>query len=276
MTDKNIHNIIVIMDILEPKPKSHYDAELVKIIRNLKFKNYPIELKGSASISSQQYFSDYDLFSNISKPTSSEDIYTEIMDILKKMEKIPGIYFVELKIQNLDGSKKKWFPKEEIDKTDFIEAIDQLDFIKIDFITYIDYKFMELSILYKFSDTKMTPAEYMKSIKGDIKELKGERRFYKVLKRYFNIFKIKGDTEKLLYLNEIFNSDLGMLYQKISNLEAILKLLEFYKDDLTKKKVRLNLKGMREPAEIKSIKKQLALYSTALNRQAESILKEIE
>ena len=137
---------------------------------------------------------------------------------------------------------------------------------------------MELSIIYEFYDKKLDKNEYIKSIEDDIKELIKEGNYYKVLKRLFNLYRIEGDIKKLIFLSDIFNSDLGEIYQKISNLEAIEKILEFYKDKLDLKRVKVNLKEINEPFKGKfkeNLKSNKEKYFKSLNRTAEELYKEL-
>jgi len=263
------------MDILALKSKTEYEYEIIKIINDLKFKKYPIELKGSSSLKSQRFFSDYDLFSNISGKISGKTAYLELKNILNKLKKDKDIYFIEMKLQKKNGEKIKLFKNDPFKGEDFVKHFDSLDFVKIDLIAYIKNIFTEISIIYKFSNEKMDKKSYILSLNEDIKELIKEGRYYKVLKRLFNIFKLQNKTDKLLYLNEIFNSELGILYQKISNLEAIDKILNYYKDALTLKKIRVNLKDIKEPLSLKSIRENIIKYSNALNKQSKKIYEEI-
>ena len=90
------------MDILQPKYKNLLDKKLLNIINLIKFKNNNIELKGCSSLSSQKYFSDYDLFSNISIIPTIEDTYNEFKRMLDELEK-NDIKFIELKLQTKDN-----------------------------------------------------------------------------------------------------------------------------------------------------------------------------
>ena len=256
------------MDVLEPKEKNLFNDELRNLIFKLKFGNYPIEIKGSSSLKSQRFYSDYDLLSTINKNITPDNIFLKIKEILKRTLRNNKVYFKELKIQNKDGEKFKIHPHKELNKEEFIKNLDNLDFIKIDFIAFLENRFIEVSIIYKFTNEKLTREEYLKSIKEDIDELKKEGDYYKILKRFFNVFKVNKDYDSLLYLTEIFNSDLGLTYQKVSNLEAIIKLIEDYQDDNTIKRVKLNLKEIKEGENIKSLTKLKNKLKKSLNKGA--------
>ena len=261
------------MDVLERKPESNYEDDLKKIIKLLTYKKYKIQLKGSSSLSSQQYFSDYDLFCVIPK-SEKEGFYKFLSDLINKIEsgEEGDIYFIELKMQTKNEKKIRVYPKEKLNKTSYDKAYDKLDFIKIDLICRVNNKFVEVSCIYSFSNSTPSQADYINSIIQDIKELKKEKKYYKILKREFNIMKARGNKDELVRLSRIFNSDLGAEYKIISNLEALQSLLEHYQDPTIIKKVLINLKDLHLPTNIKQIDDFIKDKSKKLNTQAKSLL----
>ena len=69
------------MDILAKKPGSQYHDDLKKIIKLMTFDKVKLELKGSSSLASQRFFSDYDLFCVMPKPDQSK-FFNFLKDIL--------------------------------------------------------------------------------------------------------------------------------------------------------------------------------------------------
>jgi exonuclease SbcC len=255
------------MDILEPKSKSEFDSKIINLINKLKFQNYPIEIKGSSSLKSQKYFSDYDLFTNISDKIDSETAYNTFYKILQNVLSDIDIYFTEFKVEDRKKRKYKWFPNETFDKDTFFKIFREVDFSKLDIIVWSNNKFIELSIIYKFSNETLTTDQLISNIYKDIDELKNkEKDYYKILKRYFSIFKIKKNNDMLLYLTEIFNSDLGKLYQKVNNLEAIKIIIENYDDKLSKDRVDLNLSELGETR--KTLNKTIKSLKSILSKEA--------
>ena len=84
-------------------------TDLQKLIKPLIFKNSRIELLGSAGLESQQYYSDYDLYSVVKERLTPEEAYNECIRILDGVEREPNIFLVEYKIQRKDGSKDKFY-----------------------------------------------------------------------------------------------------------------------------------------------------------------------
>lgn len=261
------------MNVLESKPASNYEDDLKKIIKLLTYKNYKIQLKGSSSLASQRYFSDYDLFCVIPK-SEKDGFYKFISDLIDGIEgnEDGNIFFMELKMQTQNGNKTRVYPKQKLNKSSYEKSFDKLDFIKIDLICSVDNRLVEVSCIYSFSSSSPTQSDYINSLVEDIKELKKEKKYYKILKREFNIQKAKGNKEELVRLSKIFNSDLGKEYKLISNLEALQSLLEFYQSPKIKKRVIINLKDLHLPDDIEQIDDFIKEKSKRLNTKAKALL----
>jgi hypothetical protein len=67
----------------------------------------------------------------------------------------------------------------------------------------------------------MTRTDYLKQINDDISDLKKDKNYYKILKRYFLKSKINNDQIVMNQLINVFNSDLGKIYKDINNIDAI-------------------------------------------------------
>lgn len=226
--------------------KEGIDSAIRKWVNAIKFDNSPIVQLGTSSFKSQRYFSDYDLFSPVSNRNITPDkSCKEIKNIFTRLKSLDNIWFIELKIQNKDGSKEKFY-EPDIDCSKFVKAVKDLDYLKIDFVVYIveTQKLTELSIIYSFSD--MPPMEdLVKTIKADYDYYKGEGNIYKALKRAFSIYRLRGDKEKMVEISDLFNSKTGLSYTISSNLKAIKLILDGgVKGDNISNKVRVNLQDI--------------------------------
>lgn len=229
------------MDIAETK--KGIDEAIRKWVNVMKFNDSPIVQLGTSSFKAQKYFSDYDLFSPVNdRNMTPEKSCKEIKKILKNLESEDNIWFVELKIQNKDGSKEKFYHP-DIDCDKFIKSVKELDYLKFDFVVYIveTQKLTELSMIYSFSN--MPPLEDLKkAIKADYDFYKGEGNIYKALKRAFSIYRLEGKKEKMVEISDLFNSNTGFLYTVSSNLKAIKLILEGgLSGDNIQNKVKVNL-----------------------------------
>jgi hypothetical protein len=270
------------MDIAETK--KGIDEEIRKFVNVLKLNNSPVVQLGTSSFKTQQFFSDYDLLSPISNTKiPSEKICSELKRILKSVADMDDIWFVELKIQNTDGSKEKFFPKDisplDCDRVD--KAVKTINYIKIDAVIFIraTSKLTELSIIYAFQDV---PADeiLIKQISEDYKHYKSVGNIYKSLKRLFSVYRLEGNKDKMVKLSELFNSEAGKLYSLSSNLKAVKLILE---NDVSGKnlgeKVRVNLqdisKTIGKPLRTeKEIDKAIKSLDIEINKRAKSFVAE--
>ena len=239
------------MDVLHEKRK--LNSRIHDIVKKLKFKNSKINLAGSASLQSQRYFSDYDFNSVVKIKYKSSTIYDEFMRILSNEE----LYFIEFKIEYLDGTKQKIFDLSKLKKNMF----KNINFVKIDYVLWFDYHFKELSIVYIFNGSKYGIDE----VKKDYEELIQEGNNYKALKRLFGIYKITNNKKEAVKLTKFFNSSFGKLYEVNSNLKTLLMMPN---EDLRKE---INLKFLKLSLDI-NLEKEIQKNDITLNNEAKKYL----
>ncbi|QIG59396.1 hypothetical protein [Dishui Lake virophage 6] len=233
-------------------------GDIVGIINKLKYKDEPISIQGSAKLAIQKYYSDIDLFSQISEPQSAQKIYSEIRSILKRGEenRIGKLYFIELKVQNTDESKTKFNNIKDFTRTAFLRAIERknLDYIKIDYVLYLANTMTELSVIYNFIEPESVE-DPLKALQDEVREYESEGNLFKAKKRLFSIYNIQGKTADMVRLTRLFNSPIGALYQMNSQLKAVKLLLEHHSDDATRARARFVLKelGVEPTANIDEI-----------------------
>jgi len=257
------------MQVTERKPPREYNDELKKLIKLLTFQDNKLELKGSSSLTSQQYFSDYDLFCLVERPDKTE-FYHFLTDLLQKIEEAEDYWFIELKMQTKAGKKIRVYT--EVKEAEFNKVYDKLDFVKIDLVARIDGFFTEVSVIYSLSDHVPTKEDYLMSLKDDIRELTKEKKWYKILKRRFNMSKAEGDKKEMLRLSKLFNSDLGKEYQLISRLEAMKSVLDAYQEPQLMKKMVVALKDLHLPPTLTKIDDFITEKSKELNDSAKKFL----
>jgi hypothetical protein len=259
------------MDLLEERAKTILDDKIKRLIRILKFKSSPIVLKGSASLQSQRFFSDYDLMTIVTPKPSVDVAYSQFGRILTKILAEDDVWITEVKLQTLGGKKIKILPKQVFTKKTLENVWPDIDIVKIDLVARASGRFIEVSCIYKFGETASTPEEYLKTLTSDIEELTKEREWYKILKRIFSIAKIKKQRSLMTRLTAVFNGPLGAKYQEISNLEAIALVLKHYDDEITKRKAELNLKDIKHPGPLSEVEKAAKTARTELNKEAKKI-----
>ncbi len=217
------------MDVLTEQRK--LNSTVYDVTKKLRFKNYKLNLAGSARLQSMQYFSDYDFNSIISRSHKPVVIYNEFRKILMNDD----MYFIELKIEYNNGSKIKIHDVSKLRKASFKDIY----YVKIDYVLWHDYHFKELSIMYIFKQTKYT----VDDIKKDYDELVKEGNYYKAVKRLFSISRMTKNRTEGVKLTKFFNST--KLYEINSNLKAIQLMTQYYNTKDVQKKIAINLKFLK-------------------------------
>ena len=242
-------------DLLERRAPLHYPELLKRLVGALSFEG-PLDLKGSAGLTAQQYPSDFDLFGAV-KRDQLGGLLTGLEAFVRDLP--ADVWFVELKAQSTAPVKKlrltdpadfsNWVAKT---KKMAAASAGQLDFIKIDLIARNaeDGQFSEVSCIYGFSEAP-SPEDYARSLADDIRELSAEGKYYKVLKRQFNLAKAEpaslARTARLRKLTRFFNGPAGERYQLLNRLDAIKQVIEL--DPGSEAAARVAVKNLHLPEE---------------------------
>lgn len=217
------------MDVLTEKRKLNSDVYV--FTNRLRFKTYKLNLAGSASLKSQRHFSDYDFNSMITRTHKPVVIYNEFRKILSHKD----MYFIEFKIEYIDGSKLKIHDTTKLRSATF----KNIYYVKIDYVVWNDYHFKEVSIMYIFRKTKYS----VDDINADYDQLVKDGDYYKALKRLFSIHRITKNKKEGVKLTRFFNS--SKLYEVNSNLKAIKLMKQTYDTKDVQKKIVINLKYLK-------------------------------
>ena len=223
------------MNILE---KRKLKTELYDIIKNVEVFDTKLKLAGSASLRSMMCYSDYDFYCKI-RVRKQTPIYNEFKRILSFSN--DKLYFIEFKIEYIDGTKIKLQNVNDIK----LNMFKNISFIKIDYIVFLDFVFKEVSIMYIFKENDMDTDDIIKKLTDDYSELINNGEKFKAMKRVFSVYKIQKDHPNMKKLTSLFNSNLGKIYEINSNLKTILILKTMYDDPLTMKRIEINLKFLK-------------------------------
>jgi hypothetical protein len=123
------------------------------------------------------------------------------------------------------------------------EAVSQKGNIKIDVVGFVqNNKFNEFTMVYKFEKEKTQSVKTsidttLQGLKESVLEYYYDKNYYKMGKRIFAVAKYTDDTKTIEKLTEIFNSELGIVYQVYSDIETLLYLLE-NEDNLSMEKIK--------------------------------------
>jgi hypothetical protein len=232
------------MDITEKRQVSDEQRTFVNAVKW--DEGTPIELLGTGSQQAQLYPSDIDLFSAVKSVSVNDpaEMYRHLQSVFRRCQDAGDMFFIELKLQNVDGSKQKWYDT-DFDEGELVAAANVVDFLKIDYVIFIrgPNLFTELSSIYSFSPMPAVRT-LTKKIGHDFAFYYKEGKVYKSLKRMYSIYKLQGKKEKLVKLSKLFNSGTGFKYSLSSNLKAIELLLEHYDDYSIQNLVKVNLRNL--------------------------------
>ena len=253
------------MNVSQRKSYSELSSFIKKFRKKLMFKKYDVQLLGTASMESQYYASDYDFFTNISEVKSMKTVFSELNRITTLKD--PNVFFMEFKIQYMNGEKEKYY--------DLPFALDKdmnrenIEYFKIDWVVYDDYQFTDVSIIYNLNKVIKPKEEVIKLIAKDMFNFYKEGKIYKSLKRFFSICNLTGDYKTMVNLSKLFNSEYGKMYKIASNLGTIQAVKAKYPSRTLNKKINANLRYFDLPLmNDKRIKDTIQQYSRAYNNEA--------
>jgi hypothetical protein len=116
---------------------------------------------------------------------------------------------------------------------------------KIDVVAFIQSRFTDFSCIYIFKGKEgIYNALGADTIKEDLLSYALDGNFFKVAKRMFLLAARSGRKADLLKLNELLNSDLGLLYAILSDINTLLFLLDEEKN-IPIQKIRDELDSFR-------------------------------
>ena len=126
------------------------------------------------------------------------------------------------------------------------EAFQSHSIIKLDVVGLIqNNRYTDFSILYELHGPDghvLNKVDYdiAASLKHDIKKYTKKGEYFKVIKRQFALAKFEGKNNIAARLTPILNSDLGRLYQIVSDIGTLTYLLEHDKGDVKKMKFEID------------------------------------
>ena len=146
-------------------------------------------------------------------------------------------------------------------------AFDNVDYIKLDFIIREGNIFRELSIIYNFSAKPKTES-LIHSLGEEMNSYIKQKNYYKALKRLFSLYKAQGNGKGQIPLAQFFNSKVGELYAKVSNLKALTILLQHSTSTDMDKKIEINMKDLHLVPKASLIPKYTKEYERIIQREA--------
>jgi len=201
-----------------------------------------INIVGSASVKRSIYYSDYDLFERVSGKSETVILnhFISLFNIIKASQ---NVVISDFKCGHDEKNNPLRWDFSDIHKginngIKFEDALKMKGIIKIDLISFIGGRFIEISETYNISIDGSSNMDYSKDkivndILQDYKDLVKDDNYMKALKRLFSIMKLNNpDDKRLNMLMNYFNSPIGLLYRCKADLETILLILSYNKFDI--------------------------------------------
>jgi hypothetical protein len=202
---------------------NNYNIEAARILEALSLtKTKTLRVIGSSAVRPVLFAGDID--SNEIISGSTKKIAKGFQTVIKKLKKIPGVVIGDIKLGGTMENPKRW-KANEIERGDgLVEAVEEPGLRKIDVIAPIAGRYTEITTVYQFKH-ELIGRDFAKELMEDLKEQLREKNYWKALKRWFSVLRLRKD-KKAYDLLPIFNGDLGILYSVIADIKVLEYLLD--------------------------------------------------
>ena len=209
----------------ELKEKTHYPSDVVAVLDAMAIGD--LELLGSATLRSQQYAGDYDGH-DVVKVKSAAEAAEKFRAMVLRLDKLPDLWITEIKAGVKDGEKRVWTVESIRDHLKELAAAIPTGLVKVDAVAVVGgNRLAEFNIIYDFGyEADRSSKEILQELEEDREDYRKEGNWIKVLKRDFAIAKFVGKTSEVKRLTEVLNSEIGKLYQMVTDLDVLITLLE--------------------------------------------------
>jgi hypothetical protein len=233
--------------------EKQYNNNIKKIIRLMSLES-KVNIVGSARIRKNLYYSDYDSFSKV-KGKNENMIYNHFRSVFEIIKNSENTIITDFKLgENSKGEPLRWtyeeIKRKENNGITFDDAIKQKSIIKMDIVTLLNGRFIEITEVYNIYIDGESNSDYSidnvrKELTDDMNEQIKEGNIMKALKRKYSLLNLdnkdKMIREKLI---DYFNSPIGLLNRCKSDLETLLIVIESPKFDIDE--IRNSLQMLKE------------------------------
>ena len=264
------------MDLLEKRSLNNFDRDALRLLGHFELQSGRAKINGSAQYKHLLYRSDYDVMTVIPRTTPSEQLFTELSGVLRKVEQDGSSYFIELKLETTGGEKYRTHPGESLAQETLTRHYEALAFIKLDVVLRVKNRFYEASCIYRFqADAAMTLQAVQADLAADAAEFLRAKNYYKALKRRYSLAVLGNHRAEIEALTRVFNSELGKQYERLCNLKAMALVREHYKDKTTESRLRTNLRLLGETFQLRSLGREIARAGRQLAAEAKPVYQEL-
>jgi len=232
--------------------EKQFNNNIKKIARLMSLES-KVNIVGSAKVKRSIFYSDYDSFSTV-KGKNENMIYNHFKSLFEIIKSSENTIITDFKMGEFRGKALRWdyeaIKKRENNGITFEQALKMKSIIKMDVVTLLNGRFIEITEVYNIYIDGSSNADYTKEnvrheLMHDMQEHIKEGNFMKGLKRRYSILNLdnknKAERDKLI---DYFNSPIGLLNRSKSDLETMLTVIQSPKFDIDE--IRNSLQMLKE------------------------------
>jgi Icc-related predicted phosphoesterase len=232
--------------------EKQYNNMIKKIAKIMSLES-KVNIVGSAKIKRSIYYSDYDSFSTV-KGKNENMIYNHFKSVFEIIKNSENTIISDFKMGEFRGKALRWdyeaIKRRENNGITFEDALKQKSMIKMDVVTLLNGRFIEITEVYNIyidgeSNFDYSKENVRKELNNDMKEQIKDGNYMKALKRKYSLLNLdnknKAVREKLI---DYFNSPIGLLNRSKSDLETMLTVIQSPKFDIDE--IRNSLQMLKE------------------------------
>ena len=233
--------------------EKQYNKNITKIAKIMSLES-KVNIVGSAKVKRSIYYSDYDSFSTI-KGKNENMIYNHFKSVFEIIKNSDNTTITDFKMGEFRGKALiRWdyeaIKRRENNGVSFEDALKQKSMIKMDVVTLLNGRFIEITEVYNIyidgeSNFDYSKENVRKELNNDMKEQIKDGNYMKALKRKYSLLNLdnknKAVREKLI---DYFDSPIGLLNRSKSDLETMLTVIQSPKFDIDE--IRESLQMLKE------------------------------
>ena len=281
--------------------RKEFHNKIIKINKLMSLES-KVNVVGSSKIKRNLYYSDIDSFETV-KGKNVNTIYNHFKSLFEIINDSENTVISDFKLGMLKSEPLRWTYEHIKNRNNngirFDDALRQKGMIKLDIITLLNGRFIEISEVYNIyldgsSNYNESKESIIESITTEMNDHFRDGNYMKVLKRFYSLKKLEDENKNKYMLNnlvEYFNSPIGLLYRCKSDLETMLIVIDSYKFDLEEIRNSLqylkeiisafpvennlnNISYLKTKEEMKlPIHKQILILKRFINKDSEKVIK---
>jgi len=281
--------------------RKEFHNKIIKINKLMSLES-KVNVVGSSKIKRNLYYSDIDSFETV-KGKNVNTIYNHFKSLFEIINDSENTVISDFKLGMLKGEPLRWTYEHIKNKNNngvsFEDALRQKGMIKLDIITLLNGRFIEITEVYNVyldgeSNYNESKESIIESITTEMNDHFRDENYMKVLKRFYSLKKIEDENKNKYMLNNLvdyFNSPIGLLYRCKSDLETLMIVIDSYKFDLEEIRNSLqylkeiisafpvennlnNISYLKTKEEMKlPIHKQILILKRFINKDSEKVIK---